>query len=229
MGLTEDTMTKNYKHCCIFVGGAPIYAEGFRKDFFDGTDLIIAADSGCAQLERLCGAGFALSPQLILGDMDSFPKERALSLYPSAEFVPFPTEKDYTDTQLALDTALGMGAETITVIGGTGNRADHYLANLALLRHYAKIGVEVRIFDGKNLVSFESEGETVIENGSFRYFSLIPDGDSLSGVDIVGAKYPLRNAEVDRDLPITVSNEITEEKCIITVKRGMYFLILCSD
>ena len=126
-------MTKSYKHCCIFVGGAPIHTEGFGRDFFGDVDLIIAADSGCAQLERLNGAGVALSPRLILGDMDSFPKERALSLYPSAEFIPFPPEKDYTDTQLALDTALGMGAEAVTVIGGTGNRADHYLANLSLL------------------------------------------------------------------------------------------------
>lgn len=222
-------MTKEHRHCCIFVGGAPIHTEGFRQDFFGDVDLVIAADSGCAQLERLSSSGFSLSPDLILGDMDSFPKERALGLYPNAEFIPFPPEKDYTDTQLALDTALGMGARAVTVIGGTGNRADHYLANLALLRHYAKIGVRVRIFDGKNLVSYESEGETVIENGGFRYFSLIPDGDSLSGVGIVGAKYPLRDAEVDRDLPITVSNEITEEKCIITVKKGRYFLILCSD
>lgn len=220
---------KEYAHCYIFVGGAPIYTKGFGKDFFDGDNLIIAADSGCSQLERLRNDGFSVSPSIILGDMDSFPKENALSLYPSAEFIPFPTEKDYTDTQLALETALGLGATDITVIGGTGNRADHYLANLALLRLYSGGTVKTRIFDGKNLAEYRREGRTVIERGSFKYFSLIPDGDSLSGVTIIGARYPLSDADVDRDLPITVSNEITDDTCEINVRRGSYFLILCSD
>lgn len=218
------------KHCCIFVGGAPIFTEGFKKENFKSTDYIIAADSGCAQIERLNKSGFTVSPDLILGDMDSFGKEKAVSLYPNAEYLGFPPEKDYTDTQLAVETAIERGFDTIMIIGGTGNRADHYLANLSLLRKYRSETRDIRIFDGKNMVMYERPGCFVLpRDGVFKYFSLIPDGSPLYGVSISGAKYELENADIDRDMPITVSNEITDDKCVVRVNKGNCFVILCSD
>ena len=215
--------------CIIFTGGSPIYCEAFGNEDFDDS-FIIAADSGCSQAERLTLCGINVSVDILLGDMDSFDKTIALKRYPKAEFMSFPPEKDYTDTQLAVSVASEKGYKDIEIIGGTGNRADHYLANLALLRKYAHEGVKLSINDGKNKITYCKSGETVIVNdGRFKYFSLLPDGSGLSGVSIFGAKYPLENANIDRDIPITVSNEITSDICNIKVAEGDFFLILCSD
>lgn len=215
--------------CVIFTGGTPICSSGFSQELF--TDcIIIAADSGCAQIDILNSAGISVSPDILLGDMDSYSREKAVSKYPRAEFMSFPPEKDYTDTQLALSVAIGKGCTDIIIIGGTGNRADHYLANLALLRKYACEGISLTINDGKNMITYRNSGNvTIVNDGRYKYFSLLPDGTALSGVTIKGARYTLDNAEVDRDLPITVSNEITEKRCEITVRKGSFFFIQCSD
>ncbi len=215
--------------CVIFTGGVPIYGGGFFREQFEDC-FVIAADSGCAQIDILNNSGIYVTPDILLGDMDSFDKNTALTKYPHAEFLSFPPEKDYTDTQLALSVAVQKGYDDITVIGGTGNRADHYLTNLALLRKYACEGVKLTIDDGKNRITYCNNGKVCAANdGKYKYFSVLPDCTELSGVTIKGAKYPLVNANVDRNLPITVSNEITEKKCEITVEKGNFFFILCSD
>ncbi|MBR3994425.1 MAG: thiamine diphosphokinase [Clostridia bacterium] len=215
--------------CIIFTGGADVFCDGFDKCDFDAS-YIIAADSGCAQIKRLCDKGFHILPNLLLGDMDSFDRKNAIGLFPNAEFMQYPKEKDYTDTQLAVDVAINKGYTDIEVVGGTGNRADHYLANLALLRRYSDKGIEISINDGKNKIFYCKCGKYTVENDSkFKYFSILPDGSDLLGVSITGAKYTLKNAVVDRDLPITVSNEITADICTINVEKGKFFFILCSD
>ena len=225
MGLNHMNTNK----CKIFTGGAPIHCGAFSEKDFQGC-FIIAADSGCAQIERLCSHGITVHPDILLGDMDSYSREKALSAFPDAEFIKFPPEKDYTDTQLAVSIACDKGYKDIEIIGGTGNRADHYLANLSLMRKYASCGINLSINDGKNKISYQKSGNIVIDNdGKFKYFSLLPDGTELSDVYIDGAKYPLNGACIDRDMPITVSNEITADKCNIKVGNGSFFLILCSD
>ena len=215
--------------CIIFTGGADIFCGGFNPSDFDAS-YIIAADSGCTQIKRLCDNVFHILPNLLLGDMDSFDKKKALELFPNTEFMQYPKEKDYTDTQLAVDVAINKGYTNIEVVGGTGNRADHYLANLALLRKYSNKGIKISINDGKNKIFYCKCGKFTVENNSkFKYFSILPDESNLLGVSINGAKYTLKNAVVDRDLPVTVSNEITADICNINVEKGNFFFILCSD
>ncbi|MBE6704631.1 MAG: thiamine diphosphokinase [Ruminococcaceae bacterium] len=215
--------------CLIFTGGAPICGNSFCKEDIEGR-FVIAADSGCAQLDILEDSGILVCPDILLGDMDSYSKDKAVAKYPDAEFMSFPPEKDYTDTQLAIHVAVEKGFDDITVIGGTGNRADHYLANLSLLRKYSYDGITLTIDDGKNRIVYCNNGKITVKNdGRYKYFSLLPDGTSLYGVTIKGAKYNLDNADVDRDIPITVSNEIKDQECEITVKEGNFFFILCSD
>lgn len=221
-----DTMKNK---CIIFTGGTPVSAAGFEKSEFDDC-FIIAADSGCAQLEILNNEGFRLLPDILLGDMDSFDKTTALENYPGARFLSFPPEKDYTDTQLALETAEKEGYNDIIIIGGTGNRADHYLANLALLRKCANEEIKLSICDGKNRIFYHCGGKLTLRDAKkYKYFSILPDGAPLLGVKISGAKYCLNNADVDRDMPITVSNEITSDICEIEILRGNAFIVQCSD
>lgn len=220
---------KKTEKCVIFTGGTPVCVRGFNKSDFD-CSFIIAADSGIVQLEILNQNGFKFSPDILLGDMDSFDRDTAEDKFPDAEFMKFPPEKDYTDTQLALEIAISKGYKNINIIGGTGNRADHYLANLALVRKYSMDGIDLTISDGSNRITYCTSGKISLNKDSrFKYFSLLPDMDNLYGVTISGAKYPLDNATVDRDLPVSVSNEIINNTCEIEVTKGNFFFILSSD
>ncbi len=41
--------------------------------------------------------------------------------------------KDLTDTEIAMNLAIELGAERIFILGGTGTRLDHVVANIKLL------------------------------------------------------------------------------------------------
>ena len=76
--------------------------------------------------------------------------------------------------------------------------------------------------DGISFLSVICDETVEIEKheGYFSVFALDPCTVTLSG-----CKYPLDRAELRRNLPYAVSNEITEEKAVITVEGTA---ILCD-
>ena len=116
----------------IFTGGTSpdpsLLALFFDKLF--KPDYIIAADSGLDALSRydaFFGSSFA--PNLILGDMDSLEDTSLLVRYDTAERETFFSDKDFTDSELALMRARGIAGDgRVAVLGGCGGRADHFIA-----------------------------------------------------------------------------------------------------
>ena len=86
-----------------------------------GDDLIIAADAGYKNALSL-----GVHPDILLGDLDSLDTK---DIPKDVELLQVPAEKDFTDTQLAVDTALKKGAAEIVIIGGLSGRLDHTLSN----------------------------------------------------------------------------------------------------
>ena len=90
-------------------------------------DWVICADSGA---RHALAAG--IRPDVLIGDFDSLdPRDRR-----RLEGVPtlsFSSDKDKTDTHLAVDWALAKGASHVVIAGGLGGRFDHALANAHLL------------------------------------------------------------------------------------------------
>ncbi len=174
----------------VFTGGKAFCAEKMTDVPCDD-DLIIAADSGCDTLRIFSEKIKNVSPDIILGDMDSYSQDK-LSLFPDALFMPFPPEKDDTDTGLAVDTALSFGCAEIIIVGGLGGRLDHTLANVFLLEHIRCSGARGVITDGKNR-AYLAEKENVFKLSERKYLSLIPLDDKLSSVEMDDRfKYPYK-------------------------------------
>ena len=76
-------------------------------------DIVVAADSG----QRTCRA-LGVVPDVVCGDFDSSEAPEA----GEAEIVRVPVRKDVTDTMLACNIAVERGANTLTIVGGTGGR-----------------------------------------------------------------------------------------------------------
>ena len=98
------------KRCVIF-GGGQIGDPEQIKNLVRQEDYLICADSGyrhCVQL------GF--SPQLVLGDFDSY----AGVVQSDCELLRYPIEKDDTDTMLAVKQALQRGYERLVLVGMLG-------------------------------------------------------------------------------------------------------------
>ena len=95
-------------------------------------DILIGVDSGLNYLYRL-----NILPDILLGDFDSI-SEEALAFYKGKNIITkaYPSEKNLTDTHLAIETALEYAADHIILLAATGSRLDHTLANIFLLQNY---------------------------------------------------------------------------------------------
>nr|WP_180486236.1 thiamine pyrophosphokinase [Treponema socranskii] len=141
--------------CTIFTGGDAPEPEAVESYFtFHAPDIVIAADSGLDTLKRYAdafksgeAASIDLTPDLIVGDFDSISDVKLIDVYGRSDdespqfgekrgavrIERFYCDKDFTDTELALDAAfreasLQNAIPFITLIGGGGGRLDHLLA-----------------------------------------------------------------------------------------------------
>ena len=110
-------------HAWVVTGGEP--PETALLDELVPPQLVVAADSGAD-----IALGLGLVPDVIVGDFDSVTPAGAAA---AGEQRRFPTDKDATDLALALAEARHRGAGSISVVGGSGGRLDHFLANVAVL------------------------------------------------------------------------------------------------
>lgn len=186
-----------------------------------GDDLIIAADSGYKNAISL-GA----RPDILLGDFDSLDKK---DIPRDAELLEVPAEKDFTDTQLAVDTALKKGATEIVIIGGLSGRLDHTLSNLSILEDLNKKRIHALIADGFNRVRYINSTSTLVARSGYRYLSLLCLSEKVKGVSVEGCKYTLSNAKLTRDFQFAVSNEIVGNCALISVRKGGIYIVESKD
>lgn len=213
------------KRAFIFMGGKNFFPQ-YLTDTPQQDDLIIAADSGLSALEQYCEIK-KISPDVIVGDMDSFEENAIYERFPDAHFTKFPPEKDDTDTALAVDIALQHGCDEIFILGGIGGRFDHTLAVTFLCEYITEKGAIAVISDGKNRI-YLAKKKNVIQSKR-KYISLIPIDKKVCGVSFYGFKYPIENKEILRQKPLTVSNELCEKTGEISVKLGNALIIESMD
>lgn len=176
--------------------------------------MTIAADRG---LEAFDAVG--LTPDLLLGDMDSV-REETLARYAARTQVErLPCRKDDTDGVHALDTAIARGADAITILGALGGRMDHAMANLMLLVRAHARGASAEILDARVRIVRVS-GETVLRGAKGNTVSLIPAGQAR-GVMLHGFFYhPQESFDLDFGYPLGVSNVVTQDEARVTVAQG---------
>lgn len=184
-------------------------------------DLILAADSG---YENALSLG--VQPTVLLGDMDSLSHRE---LPETVEVLKVPAEKDFTDTQMAVATALERGADEIVIVGGLDGRLDHALSNLSILEDLWERRVHAHVTDGRNRVRYLESTSTLIPRSEFHYLSLIAVSEKVKGVSVEGCRYPLKNATLTRPFQYAVSNELTGNCALISVKKGALYIVESSD
>ncbi len=202
----------------IYSGGE-IFPE-YIEERPDNGDIVICADSGYENAVKM-----GMKVDILLGDFDS------LGEIPNVdcEILRVPAEKNETDTQLAVDAALGRGADEIVIIASTDGRVDHTLSLLAILEDLYEKRVHATVVNGQNRIRFVRDGGAIIVRSKYKYFSLITLDKVAKRVSIEGAKYPLKNANIKRGVQFAVSNEIVKNAALINVKKGSVYVIESRD
>lgn len=204
----------------VIIASGSFRLEGPVRDCLQQADFIICADGGANH-----ALAVGIIPHILLGDMDSISdRARETLAQRGVEVIPFPREKDKTDTELATEFAAREGAGEIFLLGATGTRLDHTLANLYLLTRAADLGVKLSLVDHTNQVWLVSEAIT-LRGRKGQFLSLLPLTPQVTGVTTWGLKYPLAGATLVWGSSWGVSNEFLGDEAGVRIAEGLLLVI----
>ena len=180
-------------------------------------DLIIAADGGAVHCRLL-----NITPHIVVGDLDSLaPVHIEEYIQAGVEVIDYPTRKDETDLELAIDLAMAKGADEVILFGALGGRWDMSISNvmLAASKKYSQMIISLPNDDCR--MHIVHGGATLLLDGEAgQTVSLIAMSTDVQGVTIRGLEYPLDNETLPFGSSRGVSNLLEETKGSITLKRG---------
>ena len=212
----------------IIVSGGKDFALDFLKKNKTENTCLIAADRG---VEFFMGTD--LEPDVAVGDFDSLSAEGAkyMETLKHTEIRRLKPEKDDSDTQSAANYAIEQGTERIMILGATGNRIDHLMANFGLLMLGKIKQVQIVLVDAYNYMSLIESGMILKKEEQFgKYVSFFPIEGEVTGLTLKGFKYPLNSYTLKvEDSGLTVSNEISDPEAEVTFETGKLLMIMSRD
>lgn len=215
------------KTAVIISGGSldPDFALAFLRE--EKPELLIGADRGICFLKEK-----GIHPTHIVGDFDSASGE-ALEYFKQFPEIPIRTfnpVKDFTDTAIAMELAMEEGADRIYILGGTGTRLDHVVANIKLLSHALERKKECILMDAHNRIRLLDQPLTIEKKKQYgKYVSLFAFGGQVKGLTLRGFFYPLTEYDMEAENPLGVSNEITAENGEISFSSGKLLVMESKD
>lgn len=208
----------------LIISSGEIKDYNLLKKVVEDNDYIVCADGGVNHLLKI-----DKTPNIVLGDLDSVGKEELEVLKKkSIEIKKFPPMKDETDTELCVDYLLEKGFKNITLMGVTGTRIDHMLANIYLLKKIYKAGYSGSIIDENNRIYY-TEDKISLEKRKDYFVSLIPINKEGVEISLEGFLYPLKNEHLDFGSTRGISNKIIEETGEIKLYSGCILVIESRD
>lgn len=210
------------KRIVIFTGGN-LSAELIQE--IREEDMIIAADRGALFLIK-----HGIQPHIAIGDFDSVTEEeRIIVSNNSIQFITCdPVHKDLTDTEMAFETALDHEPSHILILGATGTRLDHTLANVHIMVRAMQHHISCAIQDKHNYMTLTTS-EAVVEHRNYQYVSLLPLTHEVAGITLEGFMYPLNQATIRMGQSLGVSNKLLGTSGTVTIDSGLLLIIQSKD
>jgi len=206
------------KTVAVFLDGRyDLRNREFYQRHIQTSSYLVAADGGVTFLNSI-----GVVPDLLVGDGDSadFKKCRA------KEKKQFPTDKDFTDGELALKEAESIKPERINVYGALtkAQEADHFYGNLGLLYQSAqRNGPKVVIRDVRQdiYVASRHTGTIKIVGESNDIVSLSVFGsERASEVNTRGLVWEINDGNIPFGVGQFLRNRLVGSNATITVGSG---------
>jgi len=219
----------------VFSGGpvpTPIERSTLSRRI-DGVDVarVVAADSGILLADAL-GMTLVAGRDLLLGDMDSIGAARLAEAEDAGVTVErFPTDKDATDLELALDDAVAHATpgDHLVVVGTTAGRFDHVLSMLSTVsaQRYERVVRDVWL--GADVVHVVDAGigsprSLLLPTGAT--FSLLATQGPAIGVTVEHARWALHGETLEVGTSRGISNESTGEAVTVACERGTLLVVV---
>ncbi|SLM33064.1 ThiN [Desulfamplus magnetovallimortis] len=220
---------------CAIIANGIINNDVKLMNIVKEADIVVCADGGAKHLVRL-----GLFPDILMGDFDSIDKTILENCIKNrVELIQYPTSKDFSDTELSVMWAIDHGASEIILTGVTGQRMDHTLSNVFLLKKILKNGIKGYIVDDNNEIYLlskrcfsyapEISKDICIKGKPGDLLSIIPLSETVTGITLKGLKYPIENACMEMGTSKGISNVFTEKNAMISIKEGSVLITKSID
>lgn len=201
-------------HAVIVSNGFPPTKE-LLTDELKSADILIGADGGGNKI-----LSHGIKPNFVVGDMDSFEPPEEVDF----EVIHEP-DQETNDLEKALKLALEKGAKTCHVLGSFGQRMDHSLKNLSVMKQFND-SFEKLIFRDEQFDAF------VITD---KYSGTIPVGSTVSlfpltgivkGIKTKGLKFGLNGESLENGRRDGTSNETNQPEFSVEIEEGDLVLFI---
>ncbi len=205
----------------VVVCAAPVEnATEYYADLIRSAEYVVAVDDGATLCRRI-----GRHPDIVVGDLDSIDAATASwAERDGVEVLAFPSDKDVTDLDLALEEMRRSARTGICVTASWTGRLDHTVAALGSISRYGDLEISLRdpgmsgwVLDGEHRprVALAPKGAAV---------SLIATTGAAC-VSCSGMRYPLTRHTLDVLSSRGVSNVIAAAEADVCVHEGTVCVI----
>jgi thiamine pyrophosphokinase len=206
---------KKYNTIAIFCNGDKTSKKVYSR-FADNIDFKICADGGTDKILNL-----NITPDLIIGDLDSISK-KALDKFKECRIISR-SDQNSTDLEKALTHAVRLKPAKIFIFGAIGDRIDHTLTNLNMLKKFSGF-TQIEIITNRSRLFYINKPIELNEPAGTSV-SLVPQG-FVKAVTLTGFKYPLNNDDLEfggRDGQSNITDSVKQK---IDFKKGELFVVI---
>lgn len=200
----------------ILILGGELKKSSRIKKYTRESSLVVAADHGAQNALKL-----GIIPDHVVGDLDSLSAYVKSRLKAKSRFHRYPSRKDFSDAELALQFILSKKPTEIIIIGALGKRIDHAIANLMLLTQIPEkilaciMDEGIEIFYVRNIFELKGKKGNLI--------SILPLLSHRTFLKTSGLSYGLNNKKL-RMGAHGLSNRMVKSTAMIEVKEGAVFV-----
>ena len=196
----------------LLIAGGRRPDEKFFIEFARGRK-IFAVDKGI----EIC-RDVNILPEILIGDFDSAENSAVdWAIANKIHIEKHPVDKDFTDTQLALNL---VDEENLVILTGIfGGRFDHLFSNIFTC---ASSKIKICLVDDKELIFFVKSGEyfTVKFFQQPTNLSLLPITKTVESVNLKNVHWELENTTLKQNFPNAISNRVESAEIKISVQSG---------
>ncbi len=183
-------------------------------------DFIIAADGGSKYIQKM-----GMLPDVLIGDLDSTSREFIELVTKAGKKIhQYPTAKDTSDLEIAIQYAIALQPQKIIIVGGLGGRVDHLLANVMLLQRYRNENLVISMDDGTVEMQLVM-GKLAINGAAGDIVSLIPLSEQVVGIVTENLEFPLKSETLMIGESRGISNVMLSDNANVLINSGVLLCI----
>jgi thiamine pyrophosphokinase len=179
--------------------------------------LVICADGAASALLT-----YGKTPDIIIGDMDSI-TDCQLERFKTTKIMKV-EDQDTTDGEKALNYCLRQNIRKASLLGGFGNRIDHSIYTIELIKKFHKKGLAITSFTESEKLYLINQTTSLKEKPGTR-ISIFPIFGDVNNISLQGFDYDLQHANFKFGEFSSISNRIKHSPATIRFSIGELLVI----